>query len=106
MTVELRSLDAARTEQFVTTMTATPAFGEYVAEVNVPGDAPIGDYYIRIYNDSDVTRKIGYLQIVSETEYHLIGGLDNLDTEITTQDIEDQLEDEFIQAQNPEFEVG
>ena len=106
LTFILRGLDPARTVLFSTPMTELPGFGEYSATVDVPNDVAEGNYKVEIENSNGVFRKIGYMRIVSDTEYHFVNDFGDFNRELSAIEIEDQLEDEFIQAQNPEFEVG
>lgn len=100
----IRDLGPARTVLFSAPMTELPGFGEYSATVAVPTDVAEGSYKVEIENSNGVFRKIGYMRIVSDTEYHFVNDFGDFNREITAQDIEDQLEDEFNAP--PEFEVG
>ena len=104
LTMEVYNLDPARSIAAAQALDEMPRFGEYMTEVEVPDDLATGNYYVRIFNDQGVNRKIGYMRIVSNTEYHFVNDFGDFNREITTQDIEDQLEDEFIQP--PPFEVN
>ena len=104
LTFQIEELDTG-TVVSSETMTATVHKFEYTVDIDATTPVPPGNYYVRIFNDAGLDRKAGYIQITA-TDYHHVSGRDNFDTEVTTQDIETQLDDEFIQAQNPEFEVG
>ena len=76
------------------TMTATNHKFEYTVDIDATTPVPPGNYYVRIFNDSGVDRKVGYIQITA-TDYHHVSGRDNFDTEVTVQDVDDQLQDDF-----------
>lgn len=60
------------------TLTPTPAKYEYTANVTLPN----GPYYIRIYNDFGVDRRVGYLRVVNGV-VNFVGDLDDLGREPT-----------------------
>ena len=72
-----------------------PRFGEYSTEIEVPTDLTTGNYYVRIFNDSGINRKIGYLRIVSNTEYHFINDFGDFEREPSATEIDDQLNNKF-----------
>ena len=106
LTFVLRELTSARDVVFSGNMSVMPGFGEYSVTIDIPVDVAPGNYKSEIVNDAGGYRKIGYMRIVSDVEYHFVNDFGDFNREPSAQDIEDQLEDEFIQAQNPEFEVG
>ena len=81
------------------TMAPTNHRFEYVVDIDATNPVPPGNYYVRIFNDAGLDRKAGYIQITA-TDYHHVSGRDNFDTEVTTQDIETQLDDELGQIRD------
>ena len=95
LTLEIYNLDPARSVAASQALDEMPRFGEYMTEVEVPTDLQPGNYYVRIFNAQGVNRKIGYMRIVSDTEYHFVSDFGDFNRELTAQDIEDQLDDDF-----------
>ncbi len=89
VTATIRNLDAARTVSTADIQaTETNAPGEYLIDVT----EPVGDYHLAVTGD-DVLVLVGYLQIVSDTEYSIVGGYDDLGREPTAIEIETELGD-------------
>lgn len=122
LSIEFRNLDSTRSLEHSTAMTPTGAFGEYQVSVTVgadpanPGvpaeDLFVGSYYVRIYNDAGTNRKIGYVRIVSATEYHFVSEFGDLLREPSAAEIDaelddehDELIDEINENQPPQFEI-
>ena len=91
----IRDLDPARTVLFSAPMTEMPGFGEYSATVVVPNDVTEGNYKVEIENSNGVMRRVGYMRIVNETEYHFVNDFGDFNREVSTEEIENQLDDEF-----------
>ena len=92
---EVYNLDENRTVAFLESMDQMPRFGEYRVEIDVPISLPIGNYYFRIFTDLGVNRKIGYIRIVSPTEYHIVDDFGDFEREPSAIEIEDELNNNF-----------
>lgn len=95
LTLEIYNLDSARSIAASQPLDEMPRFGEYSTEVEVPTDLAIGNYYVRVFNDRGVNRKIGYLRIVSNTEYHFVNDFGDFEREPSATEIDDQLNNKF-----------
>ena len=91
----IRDLDPTRTVLFSAPMTELPGFGEYSATVTVPTDVAAGNYKVEIENSNGVFRRIGYMRIVSNTEYHFVNDFGDFEREPTATEIEDELDNDF-----------
>ena len=89
---EVYNLDENRTVALSEFMDQMPRFGEYRVEIEVPTSLAIGNYYFRIFNEQGVNRKIGYVRIVSPTEYHIVEDFGDFEREPSAIEIEDELQ--------------
>ena len=95
LTMEIYNLDPARSLAAGQALDEMPRFGEYMTEIEVPTDLSIGNYYFRIFNEQGVNRKIGYVRIVSNTEYHIVEDFGDFGRELSAIEIEDELNNNF-----------
>ena len=95
LTMEIYNLDASRSIALLDSLDQLPRFGEYTIEFEIPDDISIGNYYFRVFNDQGVNRKIGYMRIVSDTEYHFVDDFGDFEREPSATDIEDELSNNF-----------
>ena len=95
LTFVLRELTNTRDVVFSGNMSAMPGFGEYSVPIDVPLDVAPGNYKAEIVNDSGVYRKIGYMRIVSPTEYHFVDDFGDFEREPSSTEIEDELNNNF-----------
>ena len=95
LTMEIYNLDPERSIAAEQAVDPMPRFGEYMTEIEVPDDLAIGNYYVRFFNGAGVNRKIAYMRIVSNTEYHFVDDFGDFGREPSAIEIEDELNNNF-----------
>ena len=95
LTFEVRNFDATQTIAFDGAMSSTNAFGLYTIQVAVPAQLAPGNYYVRIFNDQGVNRKIGFMRVVDDNEYHFVNDFGDFEREPSAIEIEDELNNNF-----------
>ena len=91
----IRDLDPSRTVLFSAPMSEMPGFGEYSATVAVPTDVAAGNYKVEIENSNGVFRRIGYMRVVDDSEYHFVNDFGDFEREPSAIEIDDELNNNF-----------